>query len=154
VNTYIPVIALVSDLNLAGGEGGLTGAPDLFSSPVRMVSALAITLGILFLIFYLLRWYFSKKSGSLGSRGLIRVISTTYLGSKRSLLLADIAGEKLLLGLSPQAISLLAKIDSQEGLEKVAAAERGAQTETPFLWYLERFMAKPFRKRETTGVKE
>ena len=55
MNIYGPMVALASDLSLPGGETGLTGAPDLFSSAVKMVSALAITLGILFLIFYLLK---------------------------------------------------------------------------------------------------
>lgn len=154
MNIYGPMVALASDLSLPGGETGLTGAPDLFSSAVKMVSALAITLGILFLIFYLLKSVFARRGGALGSRGLIRVISTTYLGGKRSLILADIAGKKLLLGLSPQAITLLAKIDSQESLETISAAERGVQEGKPFLWYLESFMAKHLGKRESTGAKE
>jgi flagellar biogenesis protein FliO len=119
-----------------------------------MVSALAITLGILFLIFYLLKSVFARRGGALGSRGLIRVISTTYLGGKRSLVLADIAGKKLLLGLSPQAITLLANIDSQESLETISAAERGGQEGKPFLWYLESFMAKHLGKGESTGAKQ
>jgi len=153
VNTWIPIIALAQDLTFEGGESALTAAPDLFSSAVRMVSALAITLGILFFIFYLLRGFFSKRGGSLGSRGLIRVISTTYLGSKRSLVLADVAGEKLLLGLSPQAVTLLAKIDSQESLERIAAESHG-QTSRPFMWYLESFMAKHLSKKESGGVEK
>ena len=82
------------------------------------------------------------------------MISTTYLGGKRSLVLADVAGEKLLLGLSPQAITLLAKIDSEEGLERISDAEQGDRAGRPFLWYLESFMAKHVGKRERTGVKE
>ena len=154
MNTSIPILALASNLTLSSGKTGLTGAPDLFSSAVRMVSALAVTLGILFLIFYLLRWFFSKRGGAFGSRGLIRVISTTYLGNKRSLVLADIAGEKVVLGLSNQAVTLLAKIDSQESLERISAAEKDVQSGRPFLWYLESFMAKHLSKRENTGVKD
>jgi flagellar protein FliO/FliZ len=151
---YISIVALASDLTLSGGKTGLTGSPDLFSSAVRMISALAITLGIVVLIFYLLKRFFSKSEGALGSRGLIRVISTTYLGGKRSLVLADVAGEKLLLGLSPHAVTLLARIDSEEGLEKITDAEQGVQAGRPFLWYLESFMARHLGKRERTGVKE
>lgn len=153
MNTWIPIVALASNLTLSGGETGLTRAPDLFSSAVRMVSALAITLGILFFIFFLLRWFFSKRGASAGSRGLIRVISTTYLGSKRSLVLAEIAGQKVVLGLSPQAITLLTRIDSQESLERISAADRDVQAGRPFLWYLESFMAKHLSKRESTGAK-
>lgn len=154
MNTCIPIVVLASNLTFSGGKTGLTGAPDLFSSAVRMVSALAITLGILFFIFYLLRWFFSKRGGPLGSRGLVRVISTTYLGSKRTLVLADVAGEKFVLGLSPQAVTLLAKIDRQESLERISATERDIQVGRPFLWYLESFMAKHISKRESNSVKE
>lgn len=154
MNISTPILALALETTVPSSVAGVPGAPDLFSSAVRMVSALAITLGILFLIFYLLRGFFSKRGGPLGSRGLIRVISTSYLGSKRSVVLADVAGEKLVLGLSPQAITLLAKLDSQEALERIAATERGLQTGKPFLWYLESLMAKRLGKKEGAGVEE
>ena len=154
MNLTVPFLMLASNLTLSGEDTGLTGTPDLFSSAVKMVSALAITLGILFLVFYLLRWFFSTKGGNLGSRGLIRVISTTYLGGKRSLVLADVAGEKLVLGLSPQTITLLAKIESEATLEKIGTAEKDGQTGRPFLWYLESFMARRLNKRENNRVQE
>ena len=138
--TSIQIIA--SNLALSGSDGGLTGTPNLFSSAVRMVSALAITLGILFFIVYLLKRLGSNRRGSLGPRKLIRVISTTYLGSRRSLVLADVAGEKYVLGLSPQAITLVAKIDSEESLERISAAEGDGQTGKPFHWYLDSLMGR------------
>jgi flagellar protein FliO/FliZ len=150
----MPIVLFASTLSLSGGDTGLTGTPDLFSSAVRMVSALAITLGILFVIFYFLRRLFDKRGGALGSRGLIRVISTTYLGGKRSLVLADVAGEKLVLGLAPQTITLLAKIDSEGSIDRISEAERDGQVGRPFLWYLESFMAKHLRKRESDRVTE
>ena len=154
MNTGIPISMLTSPLAFSGGGAGLTAAPDLFSSAVTMVSALAITLGILFFIFYLLRRFYSKGGGSLGSGGLVRVVSTTYLGSKQSLVLADVAGEKFVLGLSPQGITLLAKIDRQESLERISAAEKGIRAGRPFLWHLESFMAKHIPKREGNDVKQ
>jgi flagellar protein FliO/FliZ len=153
VDTFVPLVAFASNMTLSGGQTGLAGGADLFPSAVRMVSALAITLGILFSMVYLLRWFSTRKAGSPGSRGLVRVISTTYLGSKQSLVLADVAGEKLVLGLSPQTISLLAKIDRQESLETISAAEKDVQTRKPFVWYLESLMTKRSNKQEHTGVK-
>jgi flagellar biosynthetic protein FliO len=108
-----------------------------------MVSALAITLGILFFVFYLFRGFFSKGGGHLGSGGLIQVISTTYLGSKRSLVLADVAGEKFVLGLSPQGITLLARVDRQESLERIATLQEAAvRKPRPFKWFLESITAR------------
>lgn len=148
----IPIFAVVSNLSSSVRETGLTATPDLFSSGVRMVSALAITLGLLLFTFYLLRRFFSKKGGVIGSRGLVRVISTTHLGNRGSLVLADVAGEKLLLGLSAQTITLLAKIDRQETLEKIAAVEKDTQPGKSFLWYLEAFRSKHGGRREGSGV--
>ncbi len=89
----------------------------------------------------------------MGSRGLIRVISTTYLGNKASLVLADVAGQKLVLGISPQAITLVAEIKGQESLEKIAAVEKNVQGGRPFYFYLEALLAKRFNKRGTNSAK-
>ncbi len=153
MDMFISSFSFASSLTSSGGQAALTGGPDLFYSGVRMVSALAITLGILFFLFYLLRRSFSKRGGPIGSRGLIRVISTTYIGGKASLVLADVAGEKYVLGLSSQAITLLAKIDNQESLERIGAVEKDVGVGRPFWWYLENFMAKRFSKREASGAK-
>ncbi len=153
MNFVIPILAQASTLTSTGGEAGLTGAPDLFSSGIRMVSALAITLGILFFVFYFLRRSFTQRGGAMGSRGLIRVISTTYLGNKASLVLADVAGQKLVLGISPQAITLVAEIKGQESLEKIAAVEKNVQGGRPFYFYLEALLAKRFNKRGTNSAK-
>ena len=150
----VQILTLASNLTSLGGETGLTAGPDLFSSAVKMISALTITLGILFLLFYVLRRVFSARGGPLGSRGLIRVISATYLGSRRSLILADVAGEKLVLGLSPQTITLLGKIESEESLERISEVEREMPVGKPFFFYLESFMAKHLRPREHNRVKE
>ena len=139
---WTSILIIASNLAVSGSDGGLTGAPNLFSSAVRMVSALAITLGILFFIVYLLKRFGSNRGRSLGSRKLIRVISTTYLGSRRSLVLADVAGEKYVLGLSPQAITVVAKIDSEESLERISTAEENGQTGKPFHWYLDSLMGR------------
>ena len=62
--------------------------------------------------------------------------------------------EKFVLGLSPQTITLLAKIDRPESLETISAVEKDVQAGKPFLWYLEAFMARHLGKKETSGVKE
>ena len=154
VHLAVPFVMLASNMALSDGETGLTSTPDVFSSAVTMISALAITLGILFLIFFCLKWFFSKRGGTLGSRELIRVISTSYLGGKRSVVLADVAGEKLVLGLSPQTITLITKIESDEALERICASEKDGQTGRPFLWHLETFMARYRNKRENHRVDE
>jgi len=153
VEISIPAAVAASNLALSGAETGLAGSSNLFSSAVRMVSALAITLGILFFMVYLVRWFFARGGAAVDSRGLMRVISRTYLGNKQSLVLADIAGEKVVLGLSPQSITLLAKIDSKESLERIAGVEGDPSVGRPFVWYLESIMAKRLKREERNRAK-
>ncbi len=142
IDSITPVVALASSLGSSSGQTSFAGSPDLFSSAIKMISALAITLGILFFVFYLFRGFFSKRGCYPGSRGLIQVISTAYLGNKRSLVLADVAGEKFVLGLSLQGITLLARLDGQESLEKISALQEAAQPPKPFKWFLETIRAR------------
>ena len=66
----------------------------------------------------------------------------------------DVVGDKYVLGLSPQGVRLLTKIDSAEGLERISALEKDVSGGRPFLWYLESFMAKRLGKGESAGVEE
>ncbi len=96
---------------------------DLFSSTVKMLSALCIVLALIVLLYYLLNRFFPGEKGFGGNGKLIKIIATDYLGPKKSVLIVEVAGEFLVLGSTNYTISLLGKIEQKEILDKLNKAE-------------------------------
>ena len=96
--------------------------PDLISTSLKMLMILAILVGGLLLTFYYTKRKFGKQMG--GPKGkLIRVLGNTYIGVKKQISLVEIPGAVLVLGLSSDNISLLAKIDDEETLGTIKTFE-------------------------------
>ena len=96
--------------------------PDLISTSLKMLIVLAILVGGLLITFYYTKRKFGKQVG--GSKGkLIRVLGNTYIGVKKQISLVEIPGAVLVLGLSSDNISLLAKIDDDEILGNIKTFE-------------------------------
>ncbi|OQY16049.1 MAG: hypothetical protein B6I32_04475 [Desulfobacterium sp. 4572_20] len=96
--------------------------PDLIATSLKMLLVLAILLGGLLIAFYYTKRKFGKQIG--GSKGkLITVLGNTYIGVKKQISLVEIPGAVLVLGLSSDNISLLAKIDDEEILENIKTFE-------------------------------
>ena len=100
----------------------MTYNPDLISTSLKMLTVLVIIVGGLLIVFY----YAKRKTGSqiMGSKGkLIRVLGNTYIGVKKQITLVEIPGAILVLGLSTDNISLLARIDDEGILEDLKTHE-------------------------------
>jgi flagellar protein FliO/FliZ len=100
----------------------MTYHPDLISTSAKMFTVLVILVGGLLIVFY----YAKRKIGSQtrGSKGrLIKVLGNTYIGVKKQIALVEIPGAVLVLGVSNDNISLLARIDDDETLENLKVLE-------------------------------
>jgi flagellar protein FliO/FliZ len=93
-------------------------APDAISITLQMLMALAIVLGGLLVVFYLLKRFLRRESGGSGNP-LIRVIASQYLGIKKNIALVEVAGTVLVIGVSNDNISLLTKIEDQGALDAI-----------------------------------
>jgi len=93
-------------------------SPDLFITAAKMLLALGATIGILLLAFKLTRGMIADKVGKPGP-GMVKVISSTYIGVKKNISLVEVPGAVLVLGISGEAISLLSKIEDPEILEAI-----------------------------------
>ena len=74
---------------------------------------LLVVLGILLLILWLLRRY-SSHQGPGGQQGIMRMVASMYVAPKERIALVDVLGEKILIGITPQQISFLARIEDDE----------------------------------------
>jgi flagellar biogenesis protein FliO len=82
--------------------------------------------------------------------GWIKVLAASDPGGKRTIAVVEVADEVLVLGIAPQQISLLSKVENPEVVRRLKAAER-PQSGFSFLGYLEQLsvkMAKPGKKKE------
>ncbi|WP_185266957.1 flagellar biosynthetic protein FliO [Halopseudomonas xiamenensis] len=112
------LLGLSLPLAAAPAEGGSGG--DLIGQLAQLGLGLIVVVGLIFLLGYLMR-----RVGPLAPQGgqHIRVISSYPLGPRDRLALVDVAGQQLLLGISPGRITTLHVFD-----EPVAGVEGEAAT--------------------------
>jgi flagellar biosynthetic protein FliO len=66
---------------------------------------------------YLLKKYFYQPSSTINGNTMIRIISTCHLNPKNSILLVDVLGQVMLLGVSNHQMSILGTITDPKALE-------------------------------------
>lgn len=93
--------------------------PGFTSSVIKMVTALGIVLSLLFAIVYLAKKYLGNRIGLKGQEQKIRVVTSTYLGPKKSIALVEVAGEKIVVGVTATHISMLTKVGREEDFGEV-----------------------------------
>lgn len=94
-------------------------SPELFPSLLKIISALAVTFGVMIIVVYLFKKLMKKGSGAINGKELIKILSAKYLGPKSSIMLIDVLGNIMLIGVSSSRISLLTEIVDSESLEQL-----------------------------------
>ena len=83
---------------------------DPFPSLLKMISSLLLVLGIILLCAYGARRFLRSRFSHWKRESLIQVLSTTYLGSKKEISVIEVGQEYLVVGVTPNRISLLARL--------------------------------------------
>ena len=84
-----------------------------------MFSALALLLGVMFIVLYVLKKYV-LKNGVFGNAGeLINVLGSGMLSPRKSVTLVEVAGDILVLGISQDHITLLATYLDEEKIKMI-----------------------------------
>ena len=84
---------------------------------------LSLVLGILLAVLYLVRRFYGQYSG-VSDRGLIRLVATHHLAPKERIVLLDVLGEKILIGVTSQQITHLATISDGQQIDIPKDAEK------------------------------
>jgi flagellar biosynthetic protein FliO len=103
----------------------MNAAPDLTMTALKMISALGIILGGMFILFYFSKRFMNRDSSS-SNQKLIKIIASQYIGVKKNISLVEVPGAILVLGISNDTIRLLTKIEDQETLEKLRYSKTGS----------------------------
>jgi flagellar biosynthetic protein FliO len=84
-----------------------------------MLAALAIVIAMMIGSAYVLKKYFFRSPETMHGNPMIDILSARYLGPKNSILLVDVLGQVMLLGVSANQISALGTISDPIALENL-----------------------------------
>lgn len=101
------------DLGPTKAPHAADAGPTLFASMIKLFSGLAVVIAVLLVTYYFVREYLGKMNKVSGKGKLINVIATHYLAPKKSVMLIDVAGERLIIGVGDE-INLLARIENTD----------------------------------------
>jgi len=87
--------------------------PELWGTMLKSFGMLLLVLGVVIVVLWLIRRYLTHQ-GSLGQPGLIRTLASMHVAPKERIALIDVLGKKILVGITPQQISFLARITDED----------------------------------------
>ena len=99
-----------------------------FPAFLKILFALAVVMGLMVAALYVMRRFMNHQSSGDREGSLIQVVSSRYIGPKSSILLIDVLGKGIVLGLSNGQMTLLTEIDDSQALDKMKTIR---QNETP-----------------------
>ncbi|PKN33637.1 MAG: flagellar biosynthetic protein FliO [Deltaproteobacteria bacterium HGW-Deltaproteobacteria-19] len=123
---------------------------SFFSALLKMLFALAIVLGLLIGSVYFLKKFMAPAGG--GDEGqAIRILATRSLGPKSSILVVDILGKVVALGVTGAQISVLTDLDDPSTLDRLRP--QGGAPASPLPMTLDRYrkMLKSFASSRKGG---
>ncbi|MEE4164436.1 MAG: flagellar biosynthetic protein FliO [Desulfocapsaceae bacterium] len=85
---------------------------SLLGSSLKMIWGLLVVLGILLIIYGLVKKRMTLLQG--GGKGIIKVIESRHLMPKKSLFLVEVRGREYLLGSGADSLNLIASLDGTD----------------------------------------
>jgi flagellar protein FliO/FliZ len=105
----------------------MNAPPDLITTALKMIAALGVVLGGLFVVYYFTRRMTRTDVG--GDREkLIRVLANKFIGVKKNICMVEVPGSILILGVTHDRITLLSEIEDDAVLNKIHHAESAGST--------------------------
>ena len=92
---------------------------SLWSSFLKMIFALAIVLGLLIGVMYFIKNFMQRTAPSSDNTALINILSSRYLGPKSSIILVEVMEQVIVVGISGQQMTPLARIDDPLSIAKI-----------------------------------
>ncbi len=96
---------------------------SFLSSLVKMVFALAVVLGMMIGAMYFIKKLLHHTTPAMDKGSLIRILASRYLGPKNSILVVDVAGQIIVVGLTNQQMTVLTTISDKEHLQKLRSIQ-------------------------------
>lgn len=103
-------------------------AMEFWDSLIRMVSALAVVVGLMMALAAVARRVMGGRALALAETPLVRVVGSGYLGPRKNVALVAVAGDVLIIGTTATDLVPLGKVSDPEQVRRILA--RGTQGET------------------------
>ncbi|OGR31966.1 MAG: hypothetical protein A3J80_11145 [Desulfobacula sp. RIFOXYB2_FULL_45_6] len=113
---------------------------EIWVAFARTFSMLFLVLAVLILVFYLIR-KFSTLKGFKGGKDYIRIVSVHHFSAKERLVLADVMGDIILLGVTSQSITKISSVDHPVDFQNT-----GVKSPFRFSDFLSRKLGNPEEK--------
>ncbi len=113
----------------------MIATPDMLTSGLKMTAALVLVLGTVLVVAWIARRYLGRRT-SVGGPGL-RIVASQYVGVKKNIMLLEVPGSVLVLGVTGERINLLDKIEDPEALRQLRRENDGGGAS--FLAHLNQF---------------
>ena len=131
----------------------MTEGINVWVMMIKSLGMLCVVLGVLIGVLYALK-KFTQATGRAGDKGVIRMISAFYLTPKERVVLMEVMGRKILIGVTPQGIT---RITEFEGDMDDEPAESHSSDNPMFKGILSRMTGELMRNNtnalnETTNV--
>ncbi|MFQ5454900.1 MAG: flagellar biosynthetic protein FliO [Nitrospirota bacterium] len=84
---------------------------DIFYSTIKVFSALAFLVGLIFILLYIIKNYWGRRLGLPSKEGFIKILARTYLGAKKEIAVIETGSDILVVGITEDRISLLTKLE-------------------------------------------
>ena len=96
---------------------------DFYDSFIRMVSALAVVLGLIGGLVLLSRRCWGARMPARGGEPLVRVLGTGYLGARKSVAVVAMCGELHLLGVTADDLVPIGKVTDPEQIRRLLGGD-------------------------------
>lgn len=92
---------------------------SFLSSLLKMVFSLAIVLGMMIGAMYFIKKLLHNAIPAIDRGSMIKILANRYLGPKSSIMVVDVAGQIIVVGLSNQQMTVLTTISDKDQLVKL-----------------------------------
>jgi flagellar biogenesis protein FliO/SH3-like domain-containing protein len=107
--------------------------PSMTSSFLRMISALLIILGVILLLYYIVRKYFSKSLLAFEGSSAISILASKYIGQKTILYVIDFMEKIVVVAISGSDIKVLTEIADTAAVDRMRTQiTKLKESEKPF----------------------
>ena len=125
------------------------GTVDFFSSLVKMISALAVVLGIMIAAMYFVKKFMKGTASGIDDGKFIKIISTRYIGPKCSIMLIDVLSSIIVISMANNQITMLTTISDPKSLERLKDFDRDKKNPISLFDNLSSYRSKLLAPRQT-----
>lgn len=118
-------------------------------SPQTMVMALLTVLCVMGVVGWIVKRFLIKRVPGLKKMQNLKILSTHYIGAKKQLMVVEVAGQCLLLGVSNEQINLISKLDG-DGAHRLLGQESNESSSAGRLAQLKAKVAE--KKKSMNGL--